>query len=72
MTYKIKAHIIAVQETHFRLLLSSLILDFPIAIQANGTAKNAGVAILFANQCQFLLSSWYANSEGRYLILVGN
>lgn len=44
---------------------------YPHCYLANGPTKKAGVAIFFAEHCQFSLISQHANSEGRYLILVG-
>lgn len=71
--HKIKAHIVAVQETYFKCSAPPQFSDssFPCCYTANGPAKKAGVAILFAQQCQFSLKSQHADSEGRYLILVG-
>lgn len=71
--HKIKAHIVAVQETHFKCSAPPRFSDsrFTQCFTSNGPAKKAGVAILFSQQCQFSLTSQHADSEGRYLILVG-
>lgn len=71
--HKIKVHIAAVQETHFKASSSPQFSDsrFPHCYTANGPTKKAGVAILLAQHCQFTLSSQHADSEGRFLILVG-
>lgn len=71
--HKIRAHIAAVQETHFKAADPPQFTDsrYPHCYTANGPTKKAGVAILISQHCQFSLSSQHADPEGRFLILVG-
>lgn len=48
--FKLKAHIVAIQETHFKSSAPPILSNsrFPHCYMANGPAKKAGVAILFA------------------------
>lgn len=69
-----KAHIVLIQETHFRTDSIPKLQNryFPTSIHAsNIEAKSKGVTTLISNQCPFLITDTLKDPLGRYLFIKG-
>lgn len=70
---KLSPDILMLQETHFKSKVDFIFnpKQFPLQLQASGTSKSRGVAILISSRVRFTLSIILADKNGKFLFANG-